>query len=146
MKAPLPALLLLALAACGRREEEYVKQCLERNVKAAVVHEEQGRWDDAIARYQACLALVGTDDRWKTLAVEWRGLIGQLETHKVKGAELDARFSRWKAIVRRGDVTDREWILREGSDLLSESEPWSLPWRPEVSEAIQQWLTPVDKR
>lgn len=145
MKALAAASLLLLLPGCGRRDEEELRRRLERHLKRAVTLEEQGRIDPAIAEVRSCLSLVGTRERWKTLAVEWRGLIRQLEDQKAEIGGLTARYERWRARSARGDASDRETLLRDGADLLSGSERWSLEWRPELFAALQKIQYPVDK-
>jgi hypothetical protein len=143
MKAALPALLLVALAACGRREEEWR---VEQHLKTAVRLEEENCLDGAIAEYGKILQIVGTRDRWKTRAMEVRGIIKQLEEQKGQLAAAEAEFRSYQQRFRQITDAEAKDFERELKIFRERVKDSKLPWLPDLDRLLENTQARVDMK
>lgn len=145
MKALIAGALLLGLAGCGWREER-LKARVEVHVRTAIAHEETGRLDEAIAEYLYLIALVQGRDRWKTRAMEWRGIIKDIEMQKADRASATLEFELFKTRAARDDVSGAGPLLKEGRGLKTRVQGSNLPGLPELDGILEKLGTAVDKK
>jgi hypothetical protein len=86
--------------------EELLKYNVEQTLKKAVKAEEDGNLDGSIAEYKKLLEWVGTSDKWKTLAAEWRGRIKEIEGYKDQLGTAETDFKKYKERFEK--LTDAE--------------------------------------
>ena len=146
MKALLASALLLALPRCGWQEDRRIQVRLQKHVQAAGKLERQDHLVEAIWEYQAAHELIQHRDKYRTVKMEIRRLLQELEHRHCEVTFVTLQFDLFKTNAARDDGSRTAALLKEGRELKTRVQDSKLPWLPELDAILEKLGVAVDKK
>jgi hypothetical protein len=117
-------------------QTEIIKHEIEKLQQSAVTKENVNNFDGAIADYEKILGMIGGSDKWKTKAIEIKGIVKDLQNRKGEVAAAGDQFKKYQERFKTLPEAEAKDFEKELKDFKSRVKDSQLPFLPELDELL----------